>query len=266
MLADRRRKQKWSDDPNGLRWAQDSSAFGRKMLEKMGWQGGGLGKQEDGKQEFIRISVKNDAHGVGCVQKSDREHLVEVAGGLDDVLSALRGTSGDTSTQEKPSFSLTEASKERGTRFHYRKMVAAKDVAHRLDQVIITKDKSKAPQNSESVKLTKDYFNTKFKSGGITEGTFATPPSSDEQDSEPSPTKLKKLKKDEAVSIEDNEQDEEAVNDDAGADLKLKKKKKKHLLELTEPESTLPVEPDDNGTEFGEKKKKKKRNKEVESQ
>jgi hypothetical protein len=42
----------------------DSNKFGQKMLEKMGWSNGkGLGAQEQGIVEHIRVKVKNDQVG-----------------------------------------------------------------------------------------------------------------------------------------------------------------------------------------------------------
>ncbi|KAM5164994.1 PIN2/TERF1-interacting telomerase inhibitor 1 [Mantella aurantiaca] len=40
MLAEPRRKQKWSLDPRNSAWSNDDSKFGQKMLEKMGWSKG----------------------------------------------------------------------------------------------------------------------------------------------------------------------------------------------------------------------------------
>ena len=164
MLAERKRKVKWSDDPNGLRWAKDTNTFGRKMLEKMGWQGAGLGKLQDGNQDFIKMAFKNDNTGLGCVEQSDRDSLLTMTGGLDDILASLKGSGPETSTDnstEKPKFSLAEASKLRGTRFHYKRMVEAKDVSHRMDQVI-PKEKS-VKQEISSVPCSKTYFKLKSK-------------------------------------------------------------------------------------------------------
>lgn len=43
----------------------DSNKFGQKLLEKMGWtKGKGLGANEDGMTEHIRVSHKNDSKGL----------------------------------------------------------------------------------------------------------------------------------------------------------------------------------------------------------
>lgn len=42
----------------------DANKFGQKMLEKMGWQQGkGLGANENGITEHIKMSYKNDSKG-----------------------------------------------------------------------------------------------------------------------------------------------------------------------------------------------------------
>lgn len=42
----------------------DSNKFGQKMLEKMGWTSGkGLGVNEQGITEHVRVSFKNDTGG-----------------------------------------------------------------------------------------------------------------------------------------------------------------------------------------------------------
>ncbi|NXX68937.1 PINX1 inhibitor, partial [Spizella passerina] len=67
LPAAARRKQKWSVDPRNSAWSNDDSKFGQKMLEKMGWsKGKGLGAQEQGNPEHIRVKVKNDVLGLGA--------------------------------------------------------------------------------------------------------------------------------------------------------------------------------------------------------
>jgi len=41
-LAEPRRRQKWTVNPRGNLWANDESKFGQKLMEKMGWEKGGL--------------------------------------------------------------------------------------------------------------------------------------------------------------------------------------------------------------------------------
>lgn len=43
----------------------DSNKFGQKMLERMGWkEGKGLGRNEDGLTEHVKVSYKSDNKGL----------------------------------------------------------------------------------------------------------------------------------------------------------------------------------------------------------
>ncbi|PKU37658.1 pin2 terf1-interacting telomerase inhibitor hypothetical protein [Limosa lapponica baueri] len=67
-----RRRQKWSVDPRNSAWSKDESKFGQKMLEKMGWsKGKGLGAQEQGNTEHIKVQVKNNTLGLGAAINSE---------------------------------------------------------------------------------------------------------------------------------------------------------------------------------------------------
>eukprot|EP00946_MAST-07B_sp_MAST-7B-sp1_P001082 g1082.t1 len=47
-------------------WANDANAFGRKMLEKMGWKdGAGLGKDEQGEKTHVRIKKRSEKLALG---------------------------------------------------------------------------------------------------------------------------------------------------------------------------------------------------------
>jgi len=49
LLAGDRKKQRWSTDPRGRKWAADKNKISNKLMEKMGWkEGEGLGKEGDG--------------------------------------------------------------------------------------------------------------------------------------------------------------------------------------------------------------------------
>ena len=40
MLAEPRRRQKWSLNPRGNLWSKDEDKVGKKLMEKMGWKSG----------------------------------------------------------------------------------------------------------------------------------------------------------------------------------------------------------------------------------
>lgn len=66
ILAEPRRKERLSIDPQNLHWRDSSNNFGKKMLEKMGWQyGKGVGKNEQGIAN--NISIKPNYSGKGLI-------------------------------------------------------------------------------------------------------------------------------------------------------------------------------------------------------
>lgn len=63
-LAERKVKQRIMPDPRNKAWENDKSKFGFKMLERMGWsEGKGLGVDENGRQDFIKVIKKSDTIG-----------------------------------------------------------------------------------------------------------------------------------------------------------------------------------------------------------
>lgn len=97
-LAGVKQKQRISADPNNLTWsngkynrtnlvaflsvfsiwnvALDQSKFGFRMLMKMGWAPGkGLGVNEDGNQEHVKIRLKEDNLGLGANKKTSDNWL-----------------------------------------------------------------------------------------------------------------------------------------------------------------------------------------------
>ncbi|KAJ2820888.1 hypothetical protein GGI24_004356, partial [Coemansia furcata] len=65
------------------------------MLEKMGWsEGKGLGANEDGMKEHVKIKLKSNNFGIGADRKNIRNWL-ENADGFSELLSRLNS---DTNT------------------------------------------------------------------------------------------------------------------------------------------------------------------------
>jgi Pin2-interacting protein X1 len=64
MLAEPRRKQRISVDPQNLQWGNDESRVGKSMMEKMGWRGGGLGKMENGRRENLKLTANYTQKGL----------------------------------------------------------------------------------------------------------------------------------------------------------------------------------------------------------
>uniref|UniRef100_A0A8D0C1B8 PIN2 (TERF1) interacting telomerase inhibitor 1 n=1 Tax=Salvator merianae TaxID=96440 RepID=A0A8D0C1B8_SALMN len=138
MLAEPRRKQKWSVDPRNSAWSKDESKFGQKMLEKMGWsKGKGLGAQEQGNTEHIKVQVKNNTLGLGA-SINQEDNWIAHQDDFNQLLAELNSCHGqdtpDTSSQEeKRKFSLEEKSKTSRKRVHYVKFAKGKDLSSRSE-------------------------------------------------------------------------------------------------------------------------------------
>lgn len=83
-------------------WKNDKSKFGFKMLQKMGWtEGKGLGKNEDGMAEHVKVAKKSNNLGLGA--KSDStgaESWASTAISFNGVLEALGKAYGSAATRQ----------------------------------------------------------------------------------------------------------------------------------------------------------------------
>ncbi|XP_042359577.1 PIN2/TERF1-interacting telomerase inhibitor 1 [Plectropomus leopardus] len=139
MLAEPRRKQKWSVDPRNSAWSNDDSKFGQKMLERMGWsKGKGLGRSEQGSTEHIKVKVKNNNYGLGTTA-SYEDNWIAHQDDFDELLAQLNNCHGQNSSTESPppeepkGFSLEEKSKTSKKRVHYMKFTKGKDLSSRSE-------------------------------------------------------------------------------------------------------------------------------------
>ncbi|XP_076873053.1 PIN2/TERF1-interacting telomerase inhibitor 1 [Brachyhypopomus gauderio] len=134
MLAEPRRKQKWSVDPRNSAWSKDESKFGQKMLERMGWsKGKGLGKSEQGATEHIKVKVKNNNLGLGTTVNNE-DNWIAHQDDFNQLLAELNnchGQNNEEPTQEN--FSLEEKSKTSKKRVHYMKFTKGKDLSNRSE-------------------------------------------------------------------------------------------------------------------------------------
>lgn len=136
MLAERRRKQKWTVDPRNTAWSNDDSKFGQRMLEKMGWsKGKGLGAQEQGATEHIKVKVKNNHLGLGTTNNNE-DNWIAHQDDFNQLLAALntchgQETADSSDNKEKKSFSLEEKSRISKNRVHYMKFTKGKDLSSR---------------------------------------------------------------------------------------------------------------------------------------
>ncbi|XP_064601422.1 PIN2/TERF1-interacting telomerase inhibitor 1-like [Liolophura sinensis] len=134
MLAAPRRKQKFSIDPRGSSWSKDETKFGQKMLEKMGWsKGRGLGVNEDGRTEHVKISLKDDTRGVGC-SKSLADNWISHQDDFNSLLASLNQNGMNTepdAVDNAKVWSLEAKSKSSKGRLHYQKFTRGKDLSSR---------------------------------------------------------------------------------------------------------------------------------------
>ncbi|CAH1977782.1 unnamed protein product [Acanthoscelides obtectus] len=127
MLAEKRRKTKYSLNPRGNQWAQDSNKFGQKILERMGWKHGkGLGAKENGITEHVKVSYKNDSKGMGY--KGNDEQWTEHEDKFAALLSSLTG---ETESKPVAVSSLEKKSQSSKARVHYMKYTRDKGLLKR---------------------------------------------------------------------------------------------------------------------------------------
>uniref|UniRef100_A0A8D3AI89 PIN2 (TERF1) interacting telomerase inhibitor 1 n=1 Tax=Scophthalmus maximus TaxID=52904 RepID=A0A8D3AI89_SCOMX len=138
MLAEPRRKQKWSVDPRNSAWSNDDSKFGQKMLERMGWsKGKGLGRTEQGSTDHIKVKVKNDSYGLGTNAKHE-DNWIAHQDDFNELLAQLNNCHGQNNSNDPPpdepkGFSLEEKSKTSKKRVHYMKFTKGKDLSSRSE-------------------------------------------------------------------------------------------------------------------------------------
>ncbi|XP_055144452.2 PIN2/TERF1-interacting telomerase inhibitor 1 isoform X2 [Symphalangus syndactylus] len=159
MLAERRRKQKWAVDPQNTAWSNDDSKFGQRMLEKMGWsKGKGLGAQEQGATDHIKVQVKNNHLGLGATINNE-DNWIAHQDDFNQLLAELNTCHGQETTdssdkKEKKSFSLEEKSKISKNRVHYMKFTKGKDLSSRsktdLDCIFGKRQSKKTPEGDAS--------------------------------------------------------------------------------------------------------------------
>ncbi|CAH8849224.1 unnamed protein product [Trichobilharzia szidati] len=90
-------KARYSTDPNGKLWADNPDNFGRKMLEKMGWEPGkGLGKDNSGITAPIKASTHKGKRGLGL--KSDFSLGIKQ---IDEYASLLRALNKSNSNPDE---------------------------------------------------------------------------------------------------------------------------------------------------------------------
>ncbi|EFN76107.1 Pin2-interacting protein X1 [Harpegnathos saltator] len=137
MLAESRRKKKWSIDPQGKRWSKDNDKIGQKMLEKMGWTSGkGLGINEQGITEHVRVNKRNPESERAGYNNLYMQDIHEHQDKFNEFLQQLANHHNQEETIEKLESnedltrqSLELKSKQSCARLHYQKFTRGKDVS-----------------------------------------------------------------------------------------------------------------------------------------
>uniref|UniRef100_A0A914M9I5 G-patch domain-containing protein n=1 Tax=Meloidogyne incognita TaxID=6306 RepID=A0A914M9I5_MELIC len=101
MLAEPRRKQRISVDPQNLNWVNNEKNFGKKLMKQMGWKGGGLGPEGVGIKDCVKTRANNDQRGLGSTKDYCVPHLDEYARILEDLNKAKENKKENTSEQIK---------------------------------------------------------------------------------------------------------------------------------------------------------------------
>ncbi|KAJ3651995.1 hypothetical protein Zmor_017997 [Zophobas morio] len=158
MLAERKTKQKWSLNPRGKAWSEDSSKFGQKMLEKMGWsKGKGLGPRENGICEHVKIPYKNDSKGMGYKDRNDQwtEHDTNFS-------ALLQSLSGEKPPENSVTGSSLEAKSQNSrVRVHYKKFTRGKDVSRWSEKDLANIFGKRSLKDSPKVSTCEDSNETK---------------------------------------------------------------------------------------------------------
>jgi Pin2-interacting protein X1 len=88
-------------------WKNDKTGFGFRMLQKMGWnEEKGLGKNESGITNNIKLSKREDGSGLGMEKNTDgagNKGWCQTASSFNDVLALLKESYGTTKQKKKKS-------------------------------------------------------------------------------------------------------------------------------------------------------------------
>uniref|UniRef100_A0A8C0GXJ9 PIN2 (TERF1) interacting telomerase inhibitor 1 n=1 Tax=Chelonoidis abingdonii TaxID=106734 RepID=A0A8C0GXJ9_CHEAB len=157
--------QKWSVDPRNSAWSKDESKFGQKILEKMGWsKGKGLGVQEQGSTEHIKVQVKNNTLGLGAAINYE-DNWIAHQDDFNQLLAELNNCHRqEPSSEQKKTFSLEEKSRSSRKRVHYMKFAKGKDLSSRseddLSCIFGKRQNTKTEVNHMNVGLERTPSNT----------------------------------------------------------------------------------------------------------
>ncbi|KAJ2794160.1 hypothetical protein H4R21_005611 [Coemansia helicoidea] len=229
-LAEAKSRTMYAADPRNLHWSQDKGRFGFRMLEKMGWsEGKGLGANEDGQKEHVKIKLKTNAHGVGADKKTIRNWLAH-SSGFDELLGRLNAATDGAPepdpapvAEAKPSGAAGQRLSHRA-RFRRMKQMAVQD--ERGLQEILGISTRQAPRSdagglqetktTSAALSTADYFASKMADNPALAALYGLP--------SPAPTPAEDS--DAAAAPLEPARSKRRSRDDSGDETKAKKSKK----------------------------------------
>ncbi|CAO4363848.1 unnamed protein product [Caenorhabditis nigoni] len=143
ILAEPKRKQKISVDPQNLTWKNDDQKFSKKLMEKMGWsEGDGLGRNRQGNQDAVKLRANTSGRGLGADKLADYDSTwISHHDDFADLLAALNKNkeekTEDQTEEEREKaaekISIELKSKSIRRRIHYQKFTRAKDTTNYSD-------------------------------------------------------------------------------------------------------------------------------------
>ncbi|XP_065334887.1 PIN2/TERF1-interacting telomerase inhibitor 1 [Cloeon dipterum] len=162
MLAERRYKAHYVLNPRNHSWTADTDNVGKKLMERMGWsKGKGLGREEQGTTEHIRVTYKNDNKGMGYTGPVDDPVLHQNA--FNELLLQLNQEKEPVPIKPESLSSLEKRSESTRRRVHYKKFTRGKDLsrysAKDLECIVgsgIKKKKKEEPEAKEEIPKTED--------------------------------------------------------------------------------------------------------------
>ncbi|GIY77861.1 hypothetical protein CDAR_273721 [Caerostris darwini] len=144
-------------NPRGNLWTNDECSFGHTMLAKMGWsRGKGLGKNENGITENLKVNIRNGNTGVGF-----KETLIGIdTREYDNVLENLNKRYGKSDKVKSENRSIEVRSQQFKNRLHYGKFVKGKDIsrysAKDLDCIFLNTPKTEEMEDSSETPVVKE--------------------------------------------------------------------------------------------------------------
>ncbi|XP_047493274.1 PIN2/TERF1-interacting telomerase inhibitor 1-like [Penaeus chinensis] len=224
MLAEPRRKtQQCFINPRGDAWSKDENKFGQKLMEKFGWsKGKGLGREEQGMTDCIKVLTKDNKKGIGF--KGSDDEWIKHYEGFESVLANLNSdnsqensasnSAANSDNEKKDTSSLERRSKGSKARVHYHKFTRGKDVSrYNSDDIacIIGSKRSKQLADIEASQIKdEDEVGQQVKLNGVTTVKGGTV-------QEYFAEKMAKLKMAQALRQEDEDNNEERGECEIGA-------------------------------------------------